>query len=205
MRAGRGGVEEAQEMGESTANTNSFLHHRVHQMDPSSKSAGTVQAPQFNQDEEEKGTAEAGAASSTAGGHTFDATEKLIADILKTKSSRLVPQVHFLRYLNCVRHREFSLALDSLHRYFDYCAFQVMDALFVSFFSLSFIFLWFLFFLLHKCYLSPQDAGIAGRTGAGLHRTQQYAVLNLASLHAHFGHTEEAIRCVCVCVCVCVN
>jgi hypothetical protein len=36
--------------------------------------------------------------------------------------SRHLSQTHFLRYLNCLHHREFEDALDSLHRYFDYLA-----------------------------------------------------------------------------------
>ncbi|CAN0457376.1 unnamed protein product, partial [Discosporangium mesarthrocarpum] len=31
-----------------------------------------------------------------------------------------LPRAHFLRYVNCVHHRELQGSLDSLHRFFDY-------------------------------------------------------------------------------------
>ncbi|CAM9702336.1 unnamed protein product [Phaeothamnion confervicola] len=48
----------------------------------------------------------------------FDAIEREIQECLNLQPE--LPRAHFLRYLNCLRHRELAGAEDSLHRYFDY-------------------------------------------------------------------------------------
>mmetsp|Transcript_11909 Transcript_11909/g.22702 ORF Transcript_11909/g.22702 Transcript_11909/m.22702 type:complete len:741 (-) Transcript_11909:27-2249(-) len=53
---------------------------------------------------------------------SFEVTESMVKEILKLSSSALLPQAHFLRYLNCLHHREFEAAVDALHSYFDYLA-----------------------------------------------------------------------------------
>lgn len=56
------------------------------------------------------------------GRHSFQDTETMLHDLQHLNHSRELVQAHFLRYLNCLHHREYEEALDSLHRYFDYLA-----------------------------------------------------------------------------------
>lgn len=65
-----------------------------------------------------------------------------------------IPQVHYIRYLECVRKQDYEGAFNWLHRYFDY--------------------------------------RISTREGSFYH----YALLCLASLHAHFHNDGEAIRAI---------
>ncbi|GMH88204.1 hypothetical protein TrVE_jg13270 [Triparma verrucosa] len=48
----------------------------------------------------------------------FHETEAAITNLLNYHPEQALS--HYLRYLNCLHHREFPGALDSLHRYFDY-------------------------------------------------------------------------------------
>ncbi|GMI13039.1 hypothetical protein TrLO_g3101 [Triparma laevis f. longispina] len=48
----------------------------------------------------------------------FHETEAAIANLLNYHPEQALS--HYLRYLNCLHHKEFPGALDSLHRYFDY-------------------------------------------------------------------------------------
>ena len=48
----------------------------------------------------------------------FEDTEAAITNLLNFHPEQALS--HYLRYLNCLHHREFPGALDSLHRYFDY-------------------------------------------------------------------------------------
>lgn len=56
------------------------------------------------------------------GRRSYEQTEAMLRDLHTLNSGRELPQAHFLRYLNCLHHREYEEALDSLHRYFDYLA-----------------------------------------------------------------------------------
>jgi Anaphase-promoting complex subunit 5 len=82
-----------------------------------------------------------------------------------------LPQAHFLSYVNAFHHREFGAALDSLHRYFDYCAHtQAKEA------------------------ELKQTATKSKNTRKPL--MTQYAILNLALLHFGFGHESEALQAI---------
>lgn len=86
-----------------------------------------------------------------------------------------LPRAHFLRYLNCLHHREYQGAVDSLHTYFDYCTrLGGPTSLAAS---------------------KTRAAGAeTGAMAASRHMPMmQYAVLNLAALHFQFGHRYEAM------------
>jgi anaphase-promoting complex subunit 5 len=73
-------------------------------------------------------------------------------------------KVHYLRYLICIRKRDWEGAIDSLHRYFDYC----------------------------YCDSLPFQQAQPGTNTNGM--IASYASLNLAALHYQFGHYGAAIQ-----------
>ncbi|XP_054275089.1 anaphase-promoting complex subunit 5-like isoform X1 [Macrosteles quadrilineatus] len=78
--------------------------------------------------------------------------QNVIRQVLKANPEHY--EAHYLSYLNCLRVKEFSGALDSLYHYFD------------------------------RNTTSSQDKEAKG---------YRYAALNLAILHAQFGHKSEAL------------
>jgi len=100
-----------------------------------------------------------------------------------------LPRAHFVRYLNCLMHREYQGAVDSLHTYFDYCMRSGGPTS-------------------SAAIATASAAAIAASGGFGTHGSaavhasatlgrrrpmMQYAVLNLAALHYQFGHRREAM------------
>ena len=61
----------------------------------------------------------------------FHETEEAIANLLNFHPEQALS--HYLRYLNCLHHREFPGALDSLHRYFDYAMVEKWGKNFVQY------------------------------------------------------------------------
>lgn len=53
-----------------------------------------------------------------AGVRSYEETEQEVSALLRSHSE--LPRGHFLRYLNSTQHKEFTGALDAVHRYFDY-------------------------------------------------------------------------------------
>ena len=90
-----------------------------------------------------------------------------------------LPRAHFLRYLNCLHHREYQGAVDSLHTYFDYCTRLGGPTSLAA----------------AKSRAGGSGGGVdSGGGGASRHMPMmQYAVLNLAALHFQFGHRYEAM------------
>lgn len=88
-----------------------------------------------------------------------------------------LPRAHYLRYLNNLHHGECQGAIDSLHRYFDYCLRPGGPG------------------PANQNRL-PGDGG-TGDTGGGSGGLRtQYAVLNLAGLHFRFGNIDEALQAI---------
>lgn len=94
----------------------------------------------------------------------------LLLSLTFSNSPLLVPS-------RCVESRDYSGALSSLHRYFDYC-------------------------MMNGSNLNNNNAGNDTNTQQLL--SQQplnllpYSILTLAKLHYYFGHTEQAIQVSCV-------
>jgi len=87
-----------------------------------------------------------------------------------------LPRAHFVRYLNCLMHREYQGAVDSLHTYFDYCTRPGGPT--------------------SATPATDTRGAAAVHASATLGRRRpmmQYAVLNLAALHFEFGHRRESM------------
>ncbi|XXQ37230.1 Anaphase-promoting complex subunit 5 [Plasmodiophora brassicae] len=53
-------------------------------------------------------------------GHaSYGDTEDMIGNLLAAGCADAIPQIHYLRFLNCMYHKEFAGAVASLHRFFD--------------------------------------------------------------------------------------
>ncbi|GBG34036.1 Anaphase-promoting complex subunit 5 [Hondaea fermentalgiana] len=114
--------------------------------------------------------------------------ESEVAEMLRVTPD--LPRAHFVRYLNCLLHREYQGAVDSLHTYFDYCMRSGGPTSSAAIATAS----------------AAAVAASGGRGGtqssAAVHASaalgrrrpmMQYAVLNLAALHYQFGHRHEAM------------
>eukprot|EP00516_Mucochytrium_quahogii_P001486 CAMPEP_0203746888 /NCGR_PEP_ID=MMETSP0098-20131031/2193_1 /ASSEMBLY_ACC=CAM_ASM_000208 /TAXON_ID=96639 /ORGANISM=" , Strain NY0313808BC1" /LENGTH=897 /DNA_ID=CAMNT_0050635141 /DNA_START=129 /DNA_END=2823 /DNA_ORIENTATION=+ len=100
-----------------------------------------------------------------------------------------LPRAHFVRYLNCLMHREYQGAVDSLHTYFDYCMRSGGPTSSAAIATAS-------------AAAAVASGGRATHGSAAIHASStlgrrrpmmQYAVLNLAALHYQFGHRREAM------------
>ncbi|KAK3875237.1 hypothetical protein Pcinc_019879 [Petrolisthes cinctipes] len=103
----------------------------------------------------------------------YSDTAALPPPILQAKIKQLVKQnpdmaeAHFLSYLNCLRAREYFGALHSLLRAFDGHPGRNGDT---------------------------GRSGDVGRSGEDTGRAFRYAAMNLAALHAQFGHQEAGLE-----------
>lgn len=100
-----------------------------------------------------------------------------------------LPRAHFVRYLNCLLHREYQGAVDSLHTYFDYCMRSGGPTSSAAIATAS-------------AAAVAASGGRGNQSSAAVHASaalgrrrpmMQYAVLNLAALHYQFGHRHEAM------------
>ena len=83
-----------------------------------------------------------------------------------------LPRSHFLRYLSDMRSGEFQGSVDSLHAYFDHRL------------------------VVRRGNRSPHVEKDHSSSKGGRHALTQFAVLNLAGLHCHFGHETEAFHAI---------
>jgi hypothetical protein len=74
------------------------------------------------------------------------------------------PKLQYVRFLACLHHGDYPAATEALHRYFDYGTGHDGRAL-------------------------TAEGGAKGQTGRF-----QNALLNLGSMHVHFGHVAEATQ-----------
>lgn len=74
------------------------------------------------------------------------------------------PKLQYVRFLACLHHGDYPAATEALHRYFDYGTGHDGSAL-------------------------TAEGGAKGQTGRF-----QNALLNLGSMHVHFGHVAEATQ-----------
>jgi tetratricopeptide (TPR) repeat protein len=103
--------------------------------------------------------------------HTRPDMDAMIASIKAANPT--VSRAHVLSYLNCLIHRDFGGAVDSMHRYFDYSL---------------------------QARVQEQQIAVLSIQGADQQSMPSftsflpYATLNLASVHLRFGHTAEALE-----------
>ncbi len=99
---------------------------------------------------------------------SFDVIEVEIQKLIQAYPS--LNRAHYLRFLNCLHHREYQGAVDSLHTYFDYCSRDAFAGAAVA--------------------LTNGVTSINPRKQAG--NVLQFSLINLAALHLAFGHYQEA-------------
>ena len=102
----------------------------------------------------------------------FEETEEDIKGLLEVVPN--LPQAFFLRYLNCLVHKEYQGAVENLHRYFDY-AIRTLEA---------------------RANGEKDSAEVVRVRGKRRKSVFQLASLNMAALQFHFGRLDEALLAV---------
>lgn len=99
--------------------------------------------------------------------------ERRVAGILREFPG--MPQAHFVRYLCALRRREFCVALDALHAYFDYSVARSSG---------------------RRRFRSPERPSEKSPGARQTALVTQYAIFNVGLLHFHFHHTAQALQAI---------